>query len=318
MSSGIRRAPRRERYTVVSNSVIEDPRLSWKATMLLVYLLSKPDNWRTNREHLAKVKQDGITAVRAGLKELEDVGYLVRQPLRDPQTGRMLGTETVVYEVPPADEKEAPAESSEPAPAAGEGQESHQPNGGDSPKKPQVAPTGGFSDARSTRASDPPTLGERAALVSTETKSPLKKASTESRTPSSTGVDAQLRLVGEVGPPDPLLGFDKMWEGWPRRNGKKLHKRKAQDVWRTMTLDQRRAAWRGARNYALGCLQGSQGAMDLFRWLRQWLSDEEYRREWETPPVAAVRSNGRLSPQQQRRAATAAALAPYIDPGDSS
>lgn len=74
------RVVRRERaFTTIDNAALRDDRLSFKATGLLAYLLSMPDEWSPRREHLATVKSDGVASIRAALKELADAGYLVRK-----------------------------------------------------------------------------------------------------------------------------------------------------------------------------------------------------------------------------------------------
>lgn len=92
------RARRPEPYSVIRNGVINDHRLSWKARGLLVYILSKPDGWRTNSQHLAKIGPDGRDAVRTGLEELRQAGYLDRTKAQDSQ-GRW-STTTTVYDHP--------------------------------------------------------------------------------------------------------------------------------------------------------------------------------------------------------------------------
>ena len=73
------RAPRRrDNFTIISNEIIRNHNLSWKARGLLIYVLSQPDHWRTSSAHLASISPEGIHAVRSGLKELEDHGYLRR------------------------------------------------------------------------------------------------------------------------------------------------------------------------------------------------------------------------------------------------
>lgn len=76
------RAQRNTNFTIISNVGLRDERLSYKARGLLAYLLSMPDHWRTNERHLAAHAPDGRHAVRSGLKELEQAGYLIRQRLR--------------------------------------------------------------------------------------------------------------------------------------------------------------------------------------------------------------------------------------------
>lgn len=70
---------RRKTFTMVDNEAVRDKRLSFKATGLLVFLLSLPDEWEPNSNHLASIKTDGRDSVRAGLRELEDMGYLIRE-----------------------------------------------------------------------------------------------------------------------------------------------------------------------------------------------------------------------------------------------
>lgn len=94
----IRRNPRPERYTVVSNSLLEDPNLNWAAKGMLCYLLSKPDNWTVNPLHLERQTDDGQTRVRAIVKTLETAGYMVRR--RNRLDDGTFEWETVVYDAP--------------------------------------------------------------------------------------------------------------------------------------------------------------------------------------------------------------------------
>lgn len=91
------RVKARDRYTLVDNRAVEDPRLSFRALGLLTYLLSKPDDWRANYRHLSTTHTDGETSVRAGMKELTACGYIERERGHD-ETGR-IEWELVVHEV---------------------------------------------------------------------------------------------------------------------------------------------------------------------------------------------------------------------------
>ena len=74
------RQKRKERFSIVDNKVIEDERLSFKARGLLIYMLSKPDDWKFYTEELAKrSNKDGISAIKTALNEIEDTGYLTRK-----------------------------------------------------------------------------------------------------------------------------------------------------------------------------------------------------------------------------------------------
>ncbi|MGA1556911.1 MAG: helix-turn-helix domain-containing protein [Ilumatobacteraceae bacterium] len=85
-----------DRFTVLPNAVIDDHHLSWKARGLLCYLLAKPDGWRTSAGRLARTGPDGRDAVRSGLAELEERGYLLRRREQD-ASGRW-STVTWVYD----------------------------------------------------------------------------------------------------------------------------------------------------------------------------------------------------------------------------
>jgi DnaD/phage-associated family protein len=95
------RAKRKTNFTIISNVGMNDERLSFKAKGLLAYLLTKPDDWRVNERHLETVGPDGVTAVRAALKELELCGYLQRDRERDDQ-GLFVWT-SIVYDEPCVD-----------------------------------------------------------------------------------------------------------------------------------------------------------------------------------------------------------------------
>lgn len=77
-----------------------------------------------------------------------------------------------------------------------------------------------------------------------------------------------------------LLGFEAFWSAWPERNGKKLHRAKAEPLWARLDAGGRRAALRGALNYADASRAGLAGAMDAFRWLRDRGWDD-----WQEPAV---------------------------------
>lgn len=86
-------------FSVVSNSIIRDTRLSLKARALLILMLSLPDCWEFSINGLAKVSNEGRDSIRAGIKELETVGYLSRKRkhLADGRLGEM---EYTLYEQP--------------------------------------------------------------------------------------------------------------------------------------------------------------------------------------------------------------------------
>jgi hypothetical protein len=94
----VRTPRRRDNFTIISNEIIRDHRLSWKARGLLIYVLSQPDHWRTSSAHLASISPEGIHAVRTGLKELEQLGYLRR--LRTQQPNGTWRHDILIYDQP--------------------------------------------------------------------------------------------------------------------------------------------------------------------------------------------------------------------------
>lgn len=94
----IRRGERPRRWTTIPNDVLEDERLTWEARGLLAFLLSKPDTWNVNREHLATQAPNGVRSVRTILSALEAAGYLVRR--RTKGDGGRIVWECLVYDQP--------------------------------------------------------------------------------------------------------------------------------------------------------------------------------------------------------------------------
>jgi len=71
------------RFVQVRNEWVRDARLSLKAMGLLVYLHSHEDGYELSTAQIIRDHTDGKDAVRAGLAELEEFGYLTRVRERD-------------------------------------------------------------------------------------------------------------------------------------------------------------------------------------------------------------------------------------------
>lgn len=99
--SNIIRVEKNKNYVTMNRTVLNDERLSWKAKGIMAYMLSMPDDWKFYMNELVKHATDGERALRAGFKELQELGYVVRRPIREGQ--RIKEWETVVYEVPNED-----------------------------------------------------------------------------------------------------------------------------------------------------------------------------------------------------------------------
>ena len=64
-------------FTVITNSVFKDRRLSAKAKGILVEMLSLPENWDYTLKGLTTLFSDGIDSIRQGIKKLEENGYIM-------------------------------------------------------------------------------------------------------------------------------------------------------------------------------------------------------------------------------------------------
>jgi len=89
----------RNRYTVISQTITQDSRLSIKERGMLLTLLSLPDNWNFSVTGLQKLLPDGQTAICSALNALENLGYLKRNRLKD-ERGRFYDVEWLVFEEP--------------------------------------------------------------------------------------------------------------------------------------------------------------------------------------------------------------------------
>lgn len=85
-------------YVVISNALVRDRSLSFRARGLLVHLLSMPPGWRTSSARLTRETTEGRDAIRTALRELERARYVVERRTQDTR-GRW-ATEWIVYDAP--------------------------------------------------------------------------------------------------------------------------------------------------------------------------------------------------------------------------
>ncbi|MBE7320242.1 DnaD domain protein [Staphylococcus epidermidis] len=86
-------------FVTIHKGFIQDSNLSWKAKGLLLYLLSRPDDWQIYETELIKHTCDGLSSLKSGIKELEKTGYIERKRKRDDK-GRLKEYEYEVFEQP--------------------------------------------------------------------------------------------------------------------------------------------------------------------------------------------------------------------------
>lgn len=85
-------------YILIDKKGVRDPRLSWKATGLLTYLIGLPEDWKIRLNNLATCKIDGLTACKSALRELREYNYCHYFEVR--KSGKVVETFYIVYEVP--------------------------------------------------------------------------------------------------------------------------------------------------------------------------------------------------------------------------
>ena len=85
-------------YACIDKVPINDKRLTWKARGVLLYLLSKPDDWRVIIADLINQSPQGESAVRSAIRELRKAGYIRREVVRE--KGKIVGGTYTVYERP--------------------------------------------------------------------------------------------------------------------------------------------------------------------------------------------------------------------------
>ena len=85
-------------YVMIDKRISEDSRLSWKAKGIMLYLLSRPNDWAINLVDVEKQSTDGRDGVQSGVNELIALGYLER--LQNRKGGKFGGVEYIVHERP--------------------------------------------------------------------------------------------------------------------------------------------------------------------------------------------------------------------------
>ena len=94
-------------YTVMSNHHLRNTDLSLKAKGLLSLMLSLPEEWDYTTKGLARICKDGVDSICAGVRELEEQGYVIRERVRNPN-GQLGAIEYTILEQPRPPEGEKP------------------------------------------------------------------------------------------------------------------------------------------------------------------------------------------------------------------
>lgn len=88
-----------ENYTIISNVILRDSRITLKSKGLMALVMSLPPNWDFTIRGLISIVREGRDAIYASIKELRQYGYCDVIVCRD-ERGKLLGNDYVFYEEP--------------------------------------------------------------------------------------------------------------------------------------------------------------------------------------------------------------------------
>jgi len=97
--SYVRVSKRENPFVQIDKAFLGNGKLSLKATGLLTYILSKPDNWKIRLKDIQKRFTDGETSVSTAMQELMKAGYIYRYQERK-ENGKFGDWIYEVYERP--------------------------------------------------------------------------------------------------------------------------------------------------------------------------------------------------------------------------
>ena len=95
--------PVKNGWTTIYRSVAQDDRLTLKARGLFLLMQSLPEDWTYTISGLASKAGTGKDQIRAALKELEKVGYLIKDQAHDP-SGKFTGNVFILQDEAPLSE----------------------------------------------------------------------------------------------------------------------------------------------------------------------------------------------------------------------
>jgi predicted transcriptional regulator len=85
-------------WSQIPNSWLKDKNLSLKAKGLITVMQSLPDNWDFSVQGLASILKECSNTINTVLQELEEVGYLTREQIRE--NGKIVDTLYTLHEFP--------------------------------------------------------------------------------------------------------------------------------------------------------------------------------------------------------------------------
>lgn len=87
-------------FTQIPNSLLRNPDVSSKAKVILGILLSNKEGWKSHLASLMGFMKESRDTITSGLKELTELGYLVRVKYRNKETKRIIGSLWCYVDIP--------------------------------------------------------------------------------------------------------------------------------------------------------------------------------------------------------------------------
>lgn len=88
-----------ENFTIISNVVLRDNRISLKAKGVIALVMSLPPSWDFSIRGLISIVKEGRDSIYTAINELKKFGYCEVVACRD-EKGKLLGNDYVFYEEP--------------------------------------------------------------------------------------------------------------------------------------------------------------------------------------------------------------------------
>jgi hypothetical protein len=90
----------KDRYTPISNDILQSNELTPEEKTILIYLLSLPSDWVILKKQLIEWANFGRDRFNKAWKSLHEKGYLLSIRIFNQNTGQFVGWNHIVYEIP--------------------------------------------------------------------------------------------------------------------------------------------------------------------------------------------------------------------------
>ncbi len=78
-------------FTQIPNDILRNPEISGKGKAILCLLLSNREGWKSHLTTIGRMMKEGDDALRSGIEELEEFGYLARLKYRNKKDKKWIG-----------------------------------------------------------------------------------------------------------------------------------------------------------------------------------------------------------------------------------